>query len=66
MGEYYNIIIKVKPGLTGPWQIAGRSDVTFKDRLELDKKYISKNGIGTDIKILLKTLKKVLKKEGAI
>lgn len=66
MGEYYQYIIKVKPGLTGPWQIAGRSKVTFQDRLKLDEEYASRHGNRRDIVILFKTFKKVFKKEGAI
>lgn len=61
----YKEIIKVKPGLTGPWQIAGRSNLEFKDRVMLDLEYIPKASILTDIRITLKTIKKVLKKEGA-
>lgn len=66
MGEYYQYIIKVKPGLTGPWQIAGRSNLTFQDRLKLDEEYASRCGNRRDIVILLKTFKKVFRKEGAI
>ena len=66
MGEYYEYIIKVKPGLTGPWQIAGRSNLTFEDRLKLDEEYASRCGNRRDLKILLKTFKKVFKREGAI
>ena len=66
MGEYYKYIIKTKPGLTGPWQIAGRSNLTFEDRLILDEEYASRCGNKRDIKILLKTFKKVLRKDGAV
>ena len=66
MGEYYKYIIKVKPGLTGPWQIAGRNNLTFEDRLKLDEEYASRCGNKRDIVILLKTFKKVLTKDGAI
>lgn len=66
MGEYYDYIIKVKPGLTGPWQVAGRSNLTFEDRLKLDEEYASRCGNKRDIGILFKTIKKVMKKEGAI
>ena len=66
MGEYYQYIIKVKPGLTGTWQIAGRSNLTFQDRLKLDEEYASRCGNRRDIVILLKTFKKVFRKEGAI
>ena len=34
MGEYYSTIVKVKPGLTGPWQVAGRSNLKFEDRMK--------------------------------
>lgn len=66
MGEYYEYIIKVKPGLTGPWQVAGRSNLCFEDRLKLDEEYASRCGNKRDIKIILKTFKKVFGKEGAI
>lgn len=66
MGEYYNYIIKVKPGLTGPWQIAGRSNLDFSDRLKLDEEYCSRCGNRRDFVILFKTVKKVFTKEGAI
>ena len=59
----YKEIIKVKPGLTGPWQIAGRSNLEFKDRVMLDLEYIPRASLLTDIKITLKTVKKVIKKE---
>lgn len=61
----YKEIIKVKPGLTGPWQIAGRSNLEFKDRVMLDLEYIPRASLLTDIKITLKTVRKVIKKEGA-
>ena len=66
MGEYYEYIIKMKPGVTGPWQVAGRSDVEFDERLEMDKEYCDRRGNRRDIKIVFKTIMKVIKKEGAI
>lgn len=66
MGEYYSIITKVKPGLTGPWQIAGRSNLKFEDRMKLDAEYIKCMSIKKDIKVIFKTLAKVLKKDGAV
>jgi undecaprenyl-phosphate galactose phosphotransferase len=66
MGEYYNYIIEVKPGLTGPWQIAGRNNLSFEDRLKLDEEYVSHCGNIRDFKIILKTFKKVIGKEGAV
>lgn len=66
MGEYYDYIIKMKPGVTGPWQVAGRNELEFDDRLELDKEYCNRRGNRRDIKILFKTIAKVVKREGAI
>lgn len=66
MGDYYDIIIKARPALTGPWQIAGRSNVTFNDRMEIDKKYISNLGLKNDLLIVFKTVEKVFKSDGAI
>lgn len=66
MGEYYDYIIQMKPGVTGPWQVAGRSNIEFSDRLEMDKEYCDRRGNRRDIKILFKTIMKVVKKEGAI
>lgn len=66
MGEYYDCIVKMKPGVTGPWQVAGRNELEFDDRLELDKEYCDRRGNRRDIKIVLKTIAKVIKKEGAI
>lgn len=66
MGEYYSGITKVKPGITGPWQIKGRSKITFEDRLKMDLEYANKSSINNDIKILIKTFSKVICKDGAI
>ena len=66
MGEYYNIIIQYKPGITGLWQISGRSDVKFMDRLDMDIEYHKKHSCMEDVKILLKTIGHVLNKKGAI
>lgn len=66
MGEYYSGITKVKPGITGPWQVKGRSKITFEDRLKIDLEYIKNTSFKKDVKILLFTLKKVLKKDGAM
>lgn len=66
MGEYYGYIVQMKPGVTGPWQVAGRNNLEFNDRLELDKEYCNRRGNRRDIAILFKTFAKVVKKEGAI
>ena len=66
MGEYYDIITKVKPGITGPWQIRGRSKITFEERLKMDFEYANKSSLKRDVKILIKTFAKVVDKDGAI
>ena len=67
MGDYYEYVIDMKPGLTGPWQVAGRSNLTFEDRLKLDEEYCSRRGNRRDVKILWRTFKKVIfRKEEAI
>lgn len=65
MGESFEEIIKVKPGLTGLWQVNGRSETTFEDRLRIDKEYVQKRGMKLDTKIFIWTIGKVFIKEGA-
>ena len=49
--------LAIKPGITGVWQVSGRSDITdFEEVVRLDKEYIENWNIGMDIKILLKTV----------
>ena len=66
MGEYYSSIIKVKPGITGPWQIRGRNKLDFEDRMNLDVEYVNNMSIKNDLKMVWKTVTKVVKKDGAI
>ena len=63
MGSAYNEIIKVKPGLTGPWQIGGRSDTTFDERLELDLEYLEKLSFKSDFMYIINTIKHFLSKK---
>ena len=65
MGIYYDYVIKCKPGITGLWQVSGRSDVSFKKRLLLDRDYTLNRGINYDLKIILKTVGAVIGKKGA-
>ena len=65
MGEYYKDIVQCKPGLTGLWQVEGRSDIGFENRCRLDRFYNLHKGLWFDCKIFLKTFVSVLKKEGA-
>ena len=65
MGKHYAEIIKTKPGLTGYWQISGRSDLSFKKRLELETYYSKHAGFKLDTKIFFKTFKVVICGRGA-
>lgn len=65
MGDAYDTIIQCKPGITGLWQVSGRSDVTFENRLDMDIDYYENYSLGTDIKILFKTFSAVLNRDGA-
>ena len=65
MGDAYETIIKCKPGITGLWQVSGRSDVTFENRLDMDIDYYENYSLGKDIRILFKTFSAVLNRDGA-
>lgn len=65
MGDYYNDIVKTKPGVTGYWQVSGRSNTTFKERLELEKYYSNNCSLLLDIKIFFKTFLVVIFGKGA-
>ena len=59
--------LAIKPGITGLWQVSGRSDITdFEEVVRLDTEYIDNWNVGMDIKILLKTVAVVLKKDGSM
>lgn len=55
----------VNPGLTGLWQVSGRSTTSEEDRLELDKKYVNEWSLWLDLKILVRTVRAVLSGRGA-
>lgn len=65
MGDYYDTIVQCKPGITGYWQVNGRSGTDFENRLVLDEYYYKHRRTILDIKIIIKTFIKVLKREGA-
>ncbi|MFB0565386.1 MAG: undecaprenyl-phosphate galactose phosphotransferase WbaP [Candidatus Aminicenantaceae bacterium] len=65
IGKSYQIISRVKPSITGLWQVRGRSLLPFKERLILDEYYIRNWSLWLDIVILLKTIKVLITREGA-
>ena len=58
--------LSVKPGLTGYWQVNGRSTTTYEERMKLELYYVDYQSLWLDIKIFFKTFVTVLKKEGAM
>ena len=57
--------LKMKPGITGVWQTSGRSNVNYPERVYLEVSYLEKQSNLTDLLIVIKTIWKVVKKEGA-
>lgn len=66
MGQYYDSIIKLKPGITGMWQANGRSDVEFSYRCKLDDYYYHNWSIWLDFTIIYKTVKSVVYGKGSL
>jgi len=58
-------LMTVRPGLTGLWQVSGRSDVTYEERVRLDMHYIRNWSIWLDLQILFQTIPAVLERRGA-
>ena len=66
MGYYYYYITKCKPGITGLWQVSGRSELCFDERLDLDLKYYKEDvGVLDNLGLAAKTVIQTLKREGA-
>jgi exopolysaccharide biosynthesis polyprenyl glycosylphosphotransferase len=64
-GKWDMNLLTVWPGLTGLWQISGRSDVTYDERVQLDMYYIRNYTIWLDLQILIETVPAVIKGRGA-
>lgn len=64
-GKCFKYYIQVRPGLTGLWQVSGRNDTTYEYRVELDEHYVRNRSLKLDLQILLKTIKVVLRQDGA-
>ena len=65
MSEMHKERLAAIPGMSGYWQISGRSNLSFEDMVRLDLYYIENWSLSFDVKIILKTLGAVLKREGA-
>jgi exopolysaccharide biosynthesis polyprenyl glycosylphosphotransferase len=66
LGEWHRYRRDLKPGLTGLWQVSGRSAVSWEERMHLDYTYVAHWSVGLDVRILLGTLPAVLRRDGAV
>lgn len=64
-GPGIHLYSRVTPGLTGLWQVSGRSDLSFRERVDLDDRYIRQWSPGLDVKILIRTFAVVFGRRGA-
>lgn len=64
--EFVKIILSAKPGLTGVWQVSGRSNINFDKRVEMDAQYVQRRSIIYDISLILRTFPAVLSGKGAV
>lgn len=64
--RYVKIILSGKPGITGIWQVSGRSEINFDKRVQMDASYVQKRSIAYDLWLLLKTIPAVLSGKGAV
>ena len=63
--EEFDLYQKVRPGITGLWQVSGRSDTTYQTRVAMDVHYVRNWSVWLDVYLLAKTFRAVLKKDGA-
>ncbi|MHB8284021.1 MAG: sugar transferase [Caulobacteraceae bacterium] len=64
-GAWFNVYCTVRPGITGLWQVSGRSNVSYRRRVILDVLYARRKTLAFDIKIMLATLPAVLTRRGS-
>ena len=64
-GRHADCYLAARPGVTGLWQVSGRSDVDYDDRVQLDREYIGRRSLAVDLAIVCKTAWVVLRRRGA-
>ena len=64
-GEYFEYFTSVKPGITGLWQVSGRNDIMYDERVQLDVWYVRNWSIELDLQILIKTILVVANRKGS-
>ena len=64
-GDLYPLYLRVRPGLTGLWQVSGRNNTTFADKVQMDTYYAMNWSLWLDYFILLRTVRTILFREGS-
>jgi exopolysaccharide production protein ExoY len=68
LGRYGSVrrqYLSVRPGMTGLWQVSGRNNTTYEERVALDQRYVEARSFWLDLSILFRTVKVVLQRDGA-
>jgi len=65
IGSKASTILSVRPGITGLWQVSGRSDTSYATRIQLDEKYIQEQSLFLDLKLIFKTIPCMVWSKGA-
>jgi lipopolysaccharide/colanic/teichoic acid biosynthesis glycosyltransferase len=60
-GDRGQIVLQVRPGMTGPWQVGGRNDIPYADRIRLDVDYVLHRSVPGDLRILAQTVRYLLR-----
>jgi lipopolysaccharide/colanic/teichoic acid biosynthesis glycosyltransferase len=60
-----DVILSRKPGITGLWQVSGRNDLSFSERVQLERWYVEQRSAALDLKILLRTFRVIVSGRGA-
>ncbi len=63
-GDGLPLLLSVRPGITGPWQVYGRNETLYNERVDLDLGYCKDYSFGTDFRLILRTVWAVIKRTG--
>jgi lipopolysaccharide/colanic/teichoic acid biosynthesis glycosyltransferase len=64
-GEHKQHYLSVKPGMTGLWQVSGRNNLSYMQRVALDARYVETRSLPGDLSILLRTVRVLFTRDGA-
>ena len=64
-GSHFDAYCAVRPGITGIWQVSGRSDLSYKRRVRMDALYARKKTVALDLRIMLATIPAVIARRGS-